>query len=139
MELSPEEKAHANAVRDAKRQRLQRQKSLEHARAAFAKTINDHEGWPLPLTIIAAEQTQSQSLKTIRGRVPSLPLLFEGQVFPTKNALLSCVMTYHEINKRRTVTKDSRGLSVEQGCPFAECDYKLTASFKAISATEPGA
>ena len=115
MELSPEEIAHANDVRDAKRQRLQRQKSLEHARAAFAKTINDQEGWPLPLTITAAEQAQSQSLKTIRGRVPSLPLLFEGQVFPTKNALLSCVMTYHEINKRRTVTKDSRGLSVEQG------------------------
>jgi hypothetical protein len=139
LELSPEQIAHANAVRDAKRKRLQRQKSAEHARAAFAKSINDQEGWPLPLTIIAADQTQSQADKPSRGRVPSLPLLYQGQVFQTKNALLSCVMTYHEIKKRRTVTNDSRGLSVEQGCPFPECDYKLSASFKAIPATEPGA
>lgn len=139
MELSPEQIAHANAVRDAKKKlKLQRQKYLEHARAAFAKTINDKEGWPMPLTIVAAEQINCQAKKHSMGRVPSLPLLYVGQVFSSKNALLSRIMTYHEINKRRSQTANSRGLFLEQGCPFDDCKFALTASFKAIPAT-PGA
>jgi hypothetical protein len=139
-QLSPEQVAQANETRDDKKKdKLLRQKSLEHARAAFAMTINDKEGWPTPLSIAAAEEIQAKAKKSSRGRAPSQPLLYVGQVFPTKNALLSRIMSYHEILKRRSHTADSRGLLLEQGCPFDGCNYKLTASFKAIPATQTGA
>lgn len=138
--MSPEQLAQANETRDAKKkQKLLRQKTLEHYRADVAMTINDKEGWPTPLPIAEAEEIEAKAKKSSRGRVSCLPLLYVGQVFPTKNAMLSRSMSYNEAVKRRSHTATSRGLSLEQGCPFDGCAFKLSASFKALPATQPGA
>ena len=59
-------------------------------------------------------------------------LLYPGEVFKTKNSLISRSMTYHDVVKRRYVMVKSRALVVKHECPFPNCKFVLMATFKSM-------
>jgi hypothetical protein len=125
LELSPEQIAEFDALSAKKKAKLQRQKQLQTQRSQVAASKNEEEGWPMPLRMSEADAIYSATTSRIG-------LLYRGQVFKTKNTLISRTMTFHEVVKRRYVMGESRALLLKHMCPFPGCKYTLEASFKSL-------
>ena len=80
-----------------------------------AKELNDTEaGFPMPLTVEQAKQLQFRV----------------GLERPTKNALLSVLMSFHEREQKRYVTKVSRQTELKATCPIPGCAFLCTAGMR---------
>ena len=87
-------------------------KLRKHQQAVQLSTAQG-SGFPMPLTIVEA------------GAL----FLFPGYEAPSKSALLSAIMSYHEVNQRRFSTSVSRPEEFNLGCASStECKFKCSGS-----------
>ena len=109
MPLSEDEIKERSERRKASKMASKRRKHVQ----AVELSESDEAGFPMPLTIAEA----------------NLLVISSGHEAKSKNALLSEIMSKHEVNQRRFRTLSSRPEELKLCCVQPGCDFSCSASF----------